>query len=75
MKRDDILEKLLDHDVIRSKYEINDIPNSFHKAASSKHLIVKTLAMVVDEMEKPEADRASDNGLYEKVKQFLNVNS
>jgi hypothetical protein len=75
MKKDEIITKLLDHEALREKYNIENLPSNFFEAYDSDNLIVNTVARIVDEMEKPTSERVSKNGLYDKIKQYLNINS
>ncbi len=75
MKKDEIITKFLDHEALREKHNIEVLPASFYEAMDSGNLVVSTVARIVDEMEKPTSERVSQNGLYDKIKQYLNVNS
>jgi len=75
MKKDKILQKLLNNEFLIEKYQIkeNEKPKTYYEALKSDVVIIKTLAILVDELEK--SDRPSNSAMYEKIKQFLNVNA
>lgn len=72
-RKDNIFKGFLQHDLITEKYGVpkEEIPNSLHEGLRSKHIIIKTIALIVENSEsyKPVSDKA----LYTKIIQFLNT--
>lgn len=71
-RQDDLLQTFLAHDILKEKYKIspNDIPNSVREALNSKIPIIKTIALIVYNLES--ANAITDNGLRNIVTQYLN---
>ena len=71
-RKDDILINFLQHDLLKSKYELtdNDIPNSMQSALKSSKPIIKAIALIVDNLENPIP--ITDNSLRNLVTQYLN---
>jgi len=71
-RKDDIFRSFMEHDILRSKYEIKqeDIPKTVREAEQSEIKIVKTIALIVKELESSKT--ISDVALHKKVTQFLN---
>lgn len=75
MRKDRILRSFMEHPILTDKYGIEDAqkPNSCLEALNSDIPIIRTLGLIVDELEK--TDRISDNALQQKIRTFLNNNS
>ena len=71
-RKDDIFRSFMEHDILKSKYEIKqeDIPKTVREAEQSEIKIVKTIALIVKELESSKT--ISDVALHKKVTQFLN---
>lgn len=71
-RKDDILKSFLEHDLIKSKYnvEADELPGTVREALSSNIPILKAIALIVDKLESPEAVR--DNDLRNLITQYLN---
>ena len=71
-RKDDILKSFLQHDLLRSKYNISEheLPESVREALQSNIPIVKAMALIVDRLESSEAVR--DNDLRNSITQYLN---
>lgn len=70
-RKDDIFLSFLNHPVISEKYEItdNDLPRNLTEGLVSKHVIIQTIALIVDALEKSPAE--TDKGIETKIKLFL----
>ena len=75
IRKDRILQSFMKHPILKSKYSIEDDqkPNSCLEALNSDVPIIRTLGLIVEELEGK--DRASDNALHKKIRTFLNNNS
>jgi hypothetical protein len=71
-RKDEILKSFLEHELLKSKYQIDnsDIPATVREALNSNIPIVKAIALVVDKLESTEAVR--DNDLRNLITQYLN---
>ena len=71
-RKDDILQSFLAHELLVNKYKLEkkDMPATVRDALNSDLAIIKSIAIIVDGLEKSPAD--SDNVLRQKVLQFLN---
>lgn len=71
-RKDNIFKGFLDHDLITEKYGIptEDIPDSLSEGLKSDHIIIKTIAQIVESSES--YNPLSDRALYTKIIQFLN---
>ncbi|MDP2089497.1 MAG: hypothetical protein Q8J84_08870 [Flavobacteriaceae bacterium] len=72
-RKDDILKSFLTHELLEAKYELKkeELPSSVREALNSDNPIVKTIALIVDGLEK--SPSATDNELRNSVIQFLNT--
>ena len=70
--KDKVLLSFLEHNLITDKYKINksDIPKNLREALNSEHTIIKTIALIIDELES--APLKSDESLRRKIIAFLN---
>jgi hypothetical protein len=70
-RKDDIFLSFLKHNVINEKYEIpvSELPRNLTEGLVSKHVIVQTIALIVESMEKIPSD--TDKAIEIKIKQFL----
>ena len=75
IRKDRILQSFMKHPILKSKYMIEDaqMPNNCLEALNSDVPIIRTLGLIVEELEKK--DRASDNSIHQKIRTFLNNNS
>lgn len=74
MNKNKIFKKFISHELIKDKYQIEerDIPNNITRALVSEIPIVKTIAILVDEMENNQG--INDITLYNKISIYLNQN-
>lgn len=74
MNKNKIYKKFISHELIKEKYglEEKDIPNNITKALVSEIPIIKTIAILVDELEKNQG--INDIALYNKINIYLNQN-
>ncbi len=70
-RKDDIFLSFLKHNIINEKYDIpeNEFPRNLTEGLVSNYVIIQTIALIVESMEKipSETDKAIDI----KIKQFL----
>lgn len=71
-RKDEIYNSFLNHELIKEKYEIRkeDLPKSLREGLNSKNIIIKALALIVEDTESQ--NPSSDKSLYSKITQFLN---
>jgi hypothetical protein len=71
-RKDDIFLSFIEHPIIKDKYRVDnsDLPTNLIEGRSSRHVIIKTIALIVDSQEQSPAE--SDVALQKKVLQFLN---
>ena len=71
-RKDDILKSFLEHKILSEKYkfESQDIPTTVREALISKKPIVKTIALIVENLESPHT--ITDNALRNQITQYLN---
>jgi hypothetical protein len=74
MNKNKIFKKFISHELIRKKYRIEeiDIPNNITRALVSEIPIIKTIAILVDELENNKG--INDITLYNKINIYLNSN-
>jgi hypothetical protein len=74
MNKNKIFKKFISHELIKDKYQLEerDIPNNITRALVSEIPIVKTIAILVDEMENNQG--INDITLYNKISIYLNQN-
>ncbi len=71
-RKDDILISFLEHDLLKSKYELTEgeLPKTIRDAIKSQNPVIKTIALIVDNMENPTP--ITDSALRNLVTQYLN---
>lgn len=71
-RKDNMLKSFLEHKIISEKYQLEakDIPSTVREALNSKKPIVKTIALIVENLESPHA--VTDNALRNQITQYLN---
>ncbi len=71
-RKDDIFVSFVKHPIVKDKYGIDqsDLPNNLREGLSSNHVIIQTIALIVESQEKVPAE--SDSALQKKIIQFLN---
>lgn len=74
MNKNKIFKKFVSHELIKDKYQLEerDIPNNVTKALVSEIPIIKTIAILVDELENNQG--INDITLYNKISIYLNQN-
>ncbi|MDA6071061.1 hypothetical protein NJT12_15710 [Flavobacterium sp. AC] len=74
MNKNKIFKKFISHELIKDKYQLEerDIPNNITRALVSEIPIVKTIAILVDELENNQG--INDITLYNKISIYLNQN-
>lgn len=74
MNKNKIFKKFISHELIKDKYQLEerDIPNNITRALVSEIPIVKTIAILVDELESNQG--INDITLYNKISIYLNQN-
>lgn len=74
MNKNKIFKKFISHELIKDKYQLeeSDIPNNITRALVSEIPIVKTIAILVDELENNQG--INDITLYNKISIYLNQN-
>lgn len=74
MNKNKIFKKFISHELIKDKYQLKerDIPNNITRALVSEIPIVKTIAILVDELENNQG--INDITLYNKISIYLNQN-
>lgn len=74
MKKNQIFRKFINHRLIKEKYELseNDIPNNITSGLASSKPIIKTIAILVDELE--DNNGINDVSLYRKIQIYLHQN-
>jgi hypothetical protein len=74
MEKNKIYKKFVSHKLIKEKYglEEKDIPNNITNALISEKPIIKTIAILVDELENNQG--INDISLYNKISIYLNQN-
>jgi len=73
-RKDEIFMSFLKHEIIQEQYNIPpaDLPKTIQEGLDSKHAIIKTLAVVVENTEGPN-NILTDKALYAQITQFLNL--
>jgi hypothetical protein len=71
-RKDDILNSFLQHDMLKEKYGIDQdsMPFTVRDALNSPVPIVKAIALIVDNLESPQA--ITDSALRNLITQYLN---
>ena len=71
-RKDDIFKSFLDHDIIESKYLLNQevLPKTVREGLNSNIPVVKAIALIVDGLER--SPSTGDNQLKDIVLRFLN---
>jgi hypothetical protein len=71
-RKDEILKSFLKHDLLQSKYDLKkeELPKTVREALESEISIVKTIALIVNGLEK--TPKATDSELRNSVLQYLN---
>jgi hypothetical protein len=74
MEKNQIFKKFMRHTLIKEKYKLSeiDIPNNITSALTSPIPIVKTIAILVKELE--DNPGINDVSLYNKISIYLNQN-
>ncbi|MBP1838630.1 hypothetical protein [Formosa algae] len=74
MNKNKIFKKFVSHELIKDKYQLEerDIPNNVTRALVSEIPIIKTIAILVDELENNQG--INDITLYNKISIYLNKN-
>lgn len=74
MNKNKILKKFISHELIKEKYRIEetDIPNNVTSALVSEIPIIRTIAILVNELESNQG--INDITLYNKISIYLNQN-
>ena len=74
MNKNKIFKKFVSHELIKEKYQLEerDIPNNVTTALVSEIPIIKTIAILVDELENNQG--INDITLYNKINIYLNQN-
>jgi len=72
-RKDDILISFLSHELLKTKYKVkqSDLPSSVIEALDSEIPIIKTIALIVDGLERTQP--ITDSALRSQVMQFLNT--
>jgi hypothetical protein len=70
-RKDDIFKSFINHSIISEKYGIDNttLPNTLREGLVSEHVIIQTIALIVDSQESIPAE--SNKALETKVRQFL----
>jgi hypothetical protein len=71
-RKDDIFKSFLDHDIIESRYLLNQevLPKTVREGLNSNIPVVKAIALIVDGLER--SPSTGDNQLKDIVLRFLN---
>ncbi len=71
-RKDKILRSFLEHDTLKSKYEIKDkdLPKTVREAKDSEVPIIKTIALIVEKLES--SNSTTDSALYTFITKYLN---
>lgn len=74
MNKNKIFKKFISHELIKEKYRIEetDIPNNVTSALVSEIPIIRTIAILVNELESNQG--INDITLYNKISIYLNQN-
>jgi hypothetical protein len=74
MNKNKIFKKFMSHELIKEKYQLEeiDIPNNVTRALVSEIPIIKTIAILVDELENNQG--INDITLYNKINIYLSSN-
>tara|TARA_R110002012_G_scaffold265939_1_gene449406 strand:- start:8872 stop:9099 length:228 start_codon:yes stop_codon:yes gene_type:complete len=74
MNKNKIFKKFISHELIREKYKLQeiDVPNNITRALASEIPIIRTIAILVDELEGNQG--INDITLYNKINIYLNQN-
>jgi hypothetical protein len=74
MNKNKIFKKFISHELIKEKYRIEetDIPNNVTRALVSEIPIIRTVAILVNELESNQG--INDITLYNKISIYLNQN-
>ena len=74
MNKNKIFKKFISHELIKEKYGLEDMdmPNNITRALVSETPIVRTIAIMVDELENNQG--INDIALYNKINIYLNQN-
>ncbi len=72
-RKDDIFLSFINHELIEKEYKVAnfDLPQNLQEGLNSKHTIIKTIALIVQDTEAQNS--SSDKALYTSITQFLNV--
>jgi hypothetical protein len=75
MNKNKIFKKFISHELIKEKYRIEDmdIPNNVTSALSSEIPIIRTIAVLVYELESNKG--INDTALYNKINIYLQQNT
>lgn len=70
-RKDDIFNSFINHSIVSEKYGIDKskLPRTLREGLVSEHVIVQTIALIVDSQESLPAE--SNKALNTKVKKFL----
>jgi len=70
-RKDDLLIKFLEHEIIKEKYSIlkEELPESMRQAEDSDQPIIRVIAMYINGLEDKEL---SEKQLREQILQYLN---
>lgn len=74
MEKNQIFKKFISHNIIKEKYELEDkdIPNNITSGLASTIPIIRTVAILVNELE--DNHGINDVSLYNKISIYLNQN-
>jgi hypothetical protein len=74
MEKNQIFKKFISHHIIKEKYELDDtdIPNNITSGLASTIPIIKTIAILVNELE--DNHGINNVSLYNKISIYLNQN-
>ncbi|SFC93455.1 hypothetical protein SAMN05421780_11321 [Flexibacter flexilis DSM 6793] len=72
-RKDEILKSFLNHELLTTKYELQDseIPATVREALNSDKLIIKAIALIVEGLDG--TSPVTDKVLRDQVTQFLNT--
>jgi len=72
MNKGKIFKMFMEHPIFKDKYSIpeNDVPDTIESALVSDYPIIKTIAMIVDEIESDSA--STHKSIEQKIRIYLN---
>lgn len=69
-RKDDIFISFIKNELISNQFDIINVPKNLREGLSSNDVIIKTIALIVENVEKHNPD--TEKSLYAKLTQFLN---